>query len=118
VVRTIANYGSKVKYHNLYKGLNSRLDEIQAAILRVKLKRLDADNQHRREIAQFYLDNITHPDIILPGINGSELRAQGSGQNQNSAGLRAQGSGQSQNSSELRAQAQGKTISAPVRDSL
>ena len=45
VVRTIANYGSKEKYRNLYKGLNSRLDEIQAAILRVKLPRLDADNQ-------------------------------------------------------------------------
>ncbi|MBN1598676.1 MAG: aminotransferase class V-fold PLP-dependent enzyme, partial [Bacteroidales bacterium] len=52
VVRTIANYGSKIKYQNKYKGLNSRLDEIQAAILRVKLQRLDADNQRRREIAQ------------------------------------------------------------------
>jgi dTDP-4-amino-4,6-dideoxygalactose transaminase len=51
VIRTIANYGSKVKYQNLYQGLNSRLDEIQAAILRVKLTRLDADNQRRREIA-------------------------------------------------------------------
>lgn len=66
VVRTIANYGSKIKYQNLYKGLNSRLDEIQAAILRVKLPRLDADNQRRREIAQYYLDNITNPDIVLP----------------------------------------------------
>jgi dTDP-4-amino-4,6-dideoxygalactose transaminase len=66
IVRTIANYGSKVKYQNLYKGLNSRLDEIQAAILRVKLKRLDSDNQHRREIAQYYLDHITNPEIILP----------------------------------------------------
>lgn len=66
VVRTIANYGSKIKYQNLYKGLNSRLDEIQAAVLRVKLPRLDADNQRRREIAQYYIDNIKHPDIILP----------------------------------------------------
>ena len=66
VVRTIANYGSKVKYQNLYKGLNSRLDEIQAAILRVKLPRLDADNQHRREIAQYYIDHVINPDIILP----------------------------------------------------
>jgi dTDP-4-amino-4,6-dideoxygalactose transaminase len=66
VVRTIANYGSKLKYQNLYKGLNSRLDEIQAAILRVKLPRLDSDNQRRREIAQYYLDHITNPDIILP----------------------------------------------------
>jgi dTDP-4-amino-4,6-dideoxygalactose transaminase len=66
VIRTIANYGSKVKYQNLFKGLNSRLDEIQAAILRVKLPRLDTDNQHRREIAQYYLDNIRHPNIFLP----------------------------------------------------
>jgi dTDP-4-amino-4,6-dideoxygalactose transaminase len=66
VVRTLANYGSKIKYQNLYKGLNSRLDEIQAAILRVKLPRLDTDNQHRMEIAQYYLDHITNPDIILP----------------------------------------------------
>lgn len=66
VVRTIANYGSKIKYQNLFKGLNSRLDEIQAAVLRVKLPRLDADNQRRREIAQYYIDNIKHPDIILP----------------------------------------------------
>jgi len=74
VVRTIANYGSKIKYQNLYKGLNSRLDEIQAAFLRVKLPRLDADNQHRREIAQYYLNNINHPDIILPYLEGSEYR--------------------------------------------
>jgi dTDP-4-amino-4,6-dideoxygalactose transaminase len=66
VVRTIANYGSKVKYQNLFKGLNSRLDEIQAAILRIKLPRLDADNQRRREIAQYYISNITNQSIILP----------------------------------------------------
>ncbi|OQB59512.1 MAG: dTDP-3-amino-3,6-dideoxy-alpha-D-galactopyranose transaminase [Bacteroidetes bacterium ADurb.Bin145] len=66
VVRTIANYGSKTKYQNLYKGLNSRLDEIQAAILRAKLPHLDNDNQHRRKIAQLYFDNIKNPDIILP----------------------------------------------------
>lgn len=66
VVRTLANYGSKIKYQNLYIGLNSRLDEIQAAILRTKLKRLDKDNQRRREIAQYYLENIVHPDMILP----------------------------------------------------
>jgi dTDP-4-amino-4,6-dideoxygalactose transaminase len=69
VVRTLANYGSKVKYKNLYKGLNSRLDEIQAAILRVKLSRLDADNQRRREIAQYYIDNIKNPEIMLPVTN-------------------------------------------------
>jgi dTDP-4-amino-4,6-dideoxygalactose transaminase len=66
VVRTIANYGSKIKYQNIYQGLNSRLDEIQAALLRVKLVRLDRDNQRRREIAQFYCDNIKNADITLP----------------------------------------------------
>lgn len=73
VIRTIANYGSKIKYHNQYKGLNSRMDEIQAAILTVKLKRLDSDNQRRREIAQYYIDNIKHPDIILPYASGPLL---------------------------------------------
>lgn len=66
VIRALANYGSTKKYICDYQGLNSRLDEIQAAVLRVKLPRLDADNQRRREIAQFYLENITNPDIILP----------------------------------------------------
>jgi dTDP-4-amino-4,6-dideoxygalactose transaminase len=66
IVRTIANYGSKVKYQNLYKGLNSRLDEIQAGILRVKLSRLNEDNMRRNKVAQYYLDNIKNPDIILP----------------------------------------------------
>ena len=66
VVRTIANYGSKVKYHNQYKGLNSRLDEIQAAVLRVKLKRLDKDNRKRNETAEYYINNITTPGITLP----------------------------------------------------
>lgn len=66
VVRTIANYGSRIKYQNLYKGINSRLDEIQAAILRAKLPHLDSDNKRRREIAQYYMDNIKNPDIILP----------------------------------------------------
>ena len=66
VIRAIANYGSSKKYVNDYKGVNSRLDEIQAAILRVKLPRLDADNQRRHELAQYYIDHITNPDIILP----------------------------------------------------
>lgn len=73
VVRSLANYGSKKKYENIYKGLNSRLDEIQAAVLRVKLKRLDTDNQHRRELANYYIQNITNPHIILPKINNPEL---------------------------------------------
>lgn len=66
VVRALANYGSLEKYRNVYQGLNSRLDEIQAAILRIKLKRLDEDNKHRQEIAQYYLNNIKHPQIMLP----------------------------------------------------
>lgn len=66
VIRAIANYGSKVKYQNEYQGLNSRLDEIQAAFLDIKLNYLDVENQRRREIAQCYCENIIHPDIILP----------------------------------------------------
>jgi dTDP-4-amino-4,6-dideoxygalactose transaminase len=66
VIRAIANYGSSKKYINDYQGLNSRLDEIQAAVLRVKLKRLDDDNRKRQEIANYYIKNINHPAIILP----------------------------------------------------
>jgi dTDP-4-amino-4,6-dideoxygalactose transaminase len=66
IIRSIANYGSNKKYTNDYKGLNSRMDEIQAAVLRTKLKRLDKDNQRRNEIARHYMNNINHPDIILP----------------------------------------------------
>ncbi len=66
VVRALSNYGSSKKYVNDYLGLNSRLDEIQAAVLRVKLPRLDRDNQQRREIAQLYIDNISNTDIVLP----------------------------------------------------
>lgn len=66
IIRAIGNYGSKEKYVNDYKGLNSRLDEIQAAILRIKLKNLDKDNRIRRKIAQYYCGNISNPDIILP----------------------------------------------------
>jgi len=65
-IRAIANYGSSEKYHNIYKGINSRLDEIQAAILDVKLKYLDKDNNRRREIANYYLENVKNPQIILP----------------------------------------------------
>jgi dTDP-4-amino-4,6-dideoxygalactose transaminase len=73
VIRALANYGSKKKYENTYKGLNSRLDEIQAAVLRVKLRRLDADNQRRREIAQYYCNNIKNPAFILPNNSHSSL---------------------------------------------
>ena len=65
-IRALANYGSETKYINKYQGLNSRLDEIQAAMLDVKLKYLDAENQRRREIADYYLTNITNPKIKLP----------------------------------------------------
>jgi len=66
VIRSLANYGSTIKYQHDHQGLNSRLDEIQAAFLDIKLKYIHIENQRRREIAQFYSDNITHPDIILP----------------------------------------------------
>lgn len=66
VIRAIANYGSTKKYVNDYKGLNSRLDEMQAAVLRVKLKRLDENNKKRQEVAKYYIENIINPEIILP----------------------------------------------------
>ncbi|MEQ8811164.1 MAG: DegT/DnrJ/EryC1/StrS family aminotransferase [Imperialibacter sp.] len=65
-VKAIANYGSGRKYEHLYKGINSRLDEIQAAFLSVKLKALDAGNERRREVADRYLAGITNPLIELP----------------------------------------------------
>ena len=65
-IKALANYGSDRKYHNLYKGVNSRLDEIQAAVLDVKLKYLDDDNIRRRQIAKYYRENIKNPKIILP----------------------------------------------------
>ncbi len=65
-IRAIANYGSDYKYHNIYKGINSRLDEIQAGILDVKLKYLDKDNEKRRKIAQYYRENIKNSKIVLP----------------------------------------------------
>jgi len=73
VVRILGNYGSKVKYQNEYQGLNSRLDELQAAFLDVKLKYIDSENQKRREIAQYYCENIKHPDIILPDSDNFSL---------------------------------------------
>jgi dTDP-4-amino-4,6-dideoxygalactose transaminase len=66
IVRALSNYGSKKKYVCEYQGLNSRLDEIQAAFLDIKLKYLDSENQRRHEIARYYCDNILHTDIILP----------------------------------------------------
>lgn len=66
VVRALANYGSSKKYINDYKGLNSRMDELQAAFLTVKLKYIDDENKRRREIAQYYCENIQNLQITLP----------------------------------------------------
>ena len=65
-MRALRNYGSDVKYHFPYRGTNSRLDEIQAAWLRVKLPHLDADNARRAEIAARYCREITNPAVTLP----------------------------------------------------
>ncbi|MEI6681683.1 MAG: DegT/DnrJ/EryC1/StrS family aminotransferase [Bacteroidota bacterium] len=73
VIRALGNYGSRQKYINEYQGLNSRLDEIQAAVLSVKLRRLDADNQRRREIAQYYCRHINNPGIVLPDLHNPSL---------------------------------------------
>lgn len=68
-IRSLANYGSSKKYVFDYCGRNSRLDEIQAAVLSVKLKHLDEDNNARRNIAKQYLEGISNPLIVLPIIN-------------------------------------------------
>ncbi|MFV0178235.1 DegT/DnrJ/EryC1/StrS family aminotransferase [Empedobacter falsenii] len=65
-IRAIANYGSNQKYINIYKGLNSRLDELQAAVLDVKLKYIDEENEARRKIAKRFITEINNPKIILP----------------------------------------------------
>lgn len=65
-VRALANYGSSKKYVFKYTGRNSRLDEIQAAVLDVKLKYLVEDNAHRKEVAKYYIENINNPLITLP----------------------------------------------------
>lgn len=65
-IKAIANYGSDRKYHHIYKGVNSRLDEIQAAVLDIKLKHLDSDNNKRHEISKYYRENIKNSKIILP----------------------------------------------------
>lgn len=70
-LRALSNYGSHEKYKNLYQGVNSRLDEIQSAMLSVKLKHLDQQTAHRRQIAQIYLDGIRNPAITLPQAAGT-----------------------------------------------
>ena len=68
-VRALANYGSRKKYVFEYTGRNSRLDEIQAAVLNVKLKYLDADLALRKQVAKYYMEHITNPKIVLPIVN-------------------------------------------------
>lgn len=70
-LRALRNYGSHEKYKNLFQGVNSRLDEIQAAMLSVKLKHLDIETAHRRKVAQAYLEGITNPAIVLPALNST-----------------------------------------------
>lgn len=67
-VRALANYGSQKKYVFKYAGRNSRLDEIQAAVLDVKLKYLTEDNQHRKEVAHYYYEHLSNPLITLPDL--------------------------------------------------
>lgn len=66
IIRVLRNYGSHKKYYNSYAGTNSRLDELQAAVLSIKLKYLDRENNKRREMAKLYLDNIKNEKLVLP----------------------------------------------------
>ncbi len=66
IIEELGNYGSSKKYVFDYQGRNSRLDEIQAAVLDVKLRHLDEDNQRRQAIADYYINNVKHPEILLP----------------------------------------------------
>jgi dTDP-4-amino-4,6-dideoxygalactose transaminase len=67
-ISALRNYGSEKKYENIYKGINSRLDEIQAAFLNVKLKYIQDDIDNRRKVADYYLNNIKNENIILPTL--------------------------------------------------
>lgn len=67
-VRALGNYGSDYKYHHIYQGNNSRLDEMQAAFLSAKLPHLDKINQNRRRIAAIYSSEIINPEVILPYV--------------------------------------------------
>jgi len=71
VIMKLRNYGTSEKYKNDIKGVNSRLDELQAAFLSIKLKQLDADNDNRRAIANYYIKYINNDKICLPKYNGS-----------------------------------------------
>ncbi len=72
VIDHLRNYGSKIKYKNEFKGVNSRLDEIQAAMLSVKLKYLMAQTERRRDIAETYMKGITNSQILLPKVEARE----------------------------------------------
>lgn len=74
-IRALANYGSQKKYVFKYTGRNSRLDEIQAAVLNVKLKYLVEDNTHRKEVAKYYIENLKNPLISLPDTMPYESNA-------------------------------------------
>ncbi len=74
-ITALRNYGSDVKYRHQFQGLNSRLDEMQAAMLRVKLKYLDDDIAWRRRVARSYRDGIRHPQILLPEVVREEQHA-------------------------------------------
>jgi dTDP-4-amino-4,6-dideoxygalactose transaminase len=74
-VRALRNYGSEVKYQHRLRGTNSRLDELQAALLRVKLRYVDEDTRLRRQVARRYLDGIRHPDIVLPFVAREDAHA-------------------------------------------
>lgn len=71
-IRSLSNYGSNTKYIHEYKGLNSRLDEVQAAVLSVKLNYIDRDNAERKQIASFYSENICNQKLILPAIENND----------------------------------------------
>ncbi len=73
VVRALGNYGSKEKYRHDFKGLNSRMDELQAAFLSIKLKYLDEENQQRRKVAHQYVQEIENPVITLPYSSSDDL---------------------------------------------
>ena len=68
-IAALRNYGSKRKYENIYQGLNSRLDELQAAFLNVKLKYIQKDIEARRDVANYYLENIKNPLVVMPKVN-------------------------------------------------
>lgn len=72
IIKALRNYGSEKKYHNIYKGYNSRLDELQAAILAIKLQHLDYDNELRRDIANTYCNQIKNPKIVLPNYPANQ----------------------------------------------